>query len=157
MANGTSGTKGSSTSLKALGLKPVDEIDESLFDFYDTRYGKYAAELAHNANQFKMDEEQILKYTKGDNTAYAYIDPDSDTLFDLISTGGGTGTDLLVKLMQYQQGRGRGLNWLAEHQASQKYYDNYLGLKKYGKGKESRYYDIPASDMAEVIKKLKKK
>lgn len=157
MANGVSGTRGGAeNSISALGLKLENSVDESRFDFQDKRYGKYAAELAHKVNHMVLPGEQILSYTKGNNIAYAYIDAETDTLFDIFSTGGGTGTDLLVKLMQYQQGKGRGLNWIAERKSSQKYYDDYLGLKKYGEGEMDRYYNIPASEMAEVIKKIKK-
>lgn len=130
----------------------VDSIDESLFKSQSS----YAQKLAHNMNHMSAPGELKLKYTKGDNTAYAYIDPEDGTLFDIVSTGGGAGTDLLIKIMQNQQSRGHGMNWIAETKSAQKYYDNKLGLSKYGVGKEDRYYNIPAADMAEVIKKLKK-
>ena len=105
-----------------------------------------------------MDDEGslLVSYSKGNNTAYALIDTESDSLDGIVSTGGKAGTDLLGKVMEYQQKQGKGLMWYADNPESIKFYDR-MGLGEFGKGNsKSKLYEIKASNMNKAIKKVKK-
>jgi len=153
-----SSRSGGSNTLRSLGLKVEQEVDEDLFDFFDIRYGSYAHRLAQEANEVVDDDSMlVVSFTKGNNKAYAVIDTEADSLDGIMSTGGGTGTELLGKVMEYQQGQGKGLMWYAENPESVKYYDKVLGLKEFGKGSsKSKMYEISPDDMRKAIKKVKK-
>lgn len=156
MAKGSRGGKraGSSKSLEDLGLKRENNIDEGLFNFTDGRYGNYAQTLAQDINELADDSQTILSMTKGNNKAYAVIEPDTDTLEAIISTGGGTGTQMLSNILQYQQGQGKGLSWMVDNKASESYYDS-MGLGKFKTN--NNWYDIKPENMKEVIKLVNKK
>ena len=140
--------------LQGLGLKIEDSIDPDMFRNHDARYGGYAYELASDVAEY-MDEDSILvSYEQGGNKAYAVLTKGSESLDAIVSTGGGTGTKLLLKIMKYMQGQGRGMFWITDNDASRSYY-NSMGLGKFKMGKSM--YQIDASQIGDAIKMVNRR
>lgn len=148
---GRGSSSGMSSGLSKVGLQRESSVDVDRYDFYDTRFGRYAYELADEMDQFG-DDSLLVSFTSGRNKAYAAIDTDSDTLEGIVSDGGGAGTQLLKRVMQYQSSKGKGLSWMADNPKSDGYYKS-LGLGKYAtRSRGVALYHVPPSKMADAIK-----
>lgn len=143
--------------LHELGLKKETSVDVDLFDFVDSRSGRYNWNLANEMDEYGFDNMLVSLSEKG-NKAYAALDEDSDVLSGIVSTGGGTGTKLLLKMMEYQKSRGKGILWLADKKSANDYY-KHLGLSKYvtSRSSGSAMYEIKPDQMEEVINGIKGK
>lgn len=144
-------------SLESLGLQREDRVDLSLFNRgWDLVYGDYPKELSEEMD-WAASDTTLVSYTSGKNKAYAAIEEESDVLEGLVSTGGGTGTDLLSKVMQYQESKGKGISWLANNPESIKYY-THLGLDKFASGNsKSKVYEISKDQMKEAMELVNKR
>lgn len=145
--------------LQDLGVKSItaDDIDLDRLNFTDGRFGKYAYELGEEMQE-NSDDNLILELTtKGkyqDHIAYASIDEESASLEGIVSDGGGAGTELLGRVMEYQESKGEGLMWLADNPESVSYYE-HLGLGEYGKGdKNEKLYEISAEEISNALEKV---
>lgn len=134
----------------------VNEVSLDDFDFWDTRYGRYAYRLAEDMNDFT--DYPILKLESGKNVAYASFDQESNTLEGLVSTGGGVGTDLLIRILERQNKKNKELIWLTDNQESFNYYKR-LGLRQFSQSSNngSATFTIPANKINDVLQKLRTK
>lgn len=155
-AVGKKGT-GKPLSLNDLGLKRESGVDVDLFDFFDTKSGRYNWELANEMDEFGGDG-LLVSCSDGGNKAYASLDEEGDTLEGIVSTGGGMGTKLLKKVMEYQKSRGKGLMWMADKRSAVDYY-KHLGFSKYvtSKSPGSVLYEVKPEKMEEAINQIKGK
>ena len=143
----------SADKLSELGLTVTTDIDPEDFHFFDTKNYSYAYQLSQEMEEF-ADDDLMVMIDDGKNKAYAAIDEESNSLDGIVSTGGGQGTELLGKVMEYQESKGEGLIWLADNPRSVAYYD-HLGLAEYGTGdKNEKSYEISAEDMSKALEKV---
>ena len=138
------------------GLRRESSVDVERFNYFDTLSGRYGYELAQEMDEFGGDD-MLVSYSKGDNIAYASIDEESDVLDGIISTGGGTGTQLLMRVMEYQKGKGKGIMWMADHESAIDYYKK-IGMSKYisDRGKRKAVYEIDADQVDGAIETIKR-
>ena len=161
---GSSGLSGGGDSpISKYGLTEESNIPEDLFDYVDSRYGRYASQIAEEIGiSYDPEEDTLVSVTSGKNKAYALItdaDPDEDTdvLDAIVSTGGRAGTQALAGIMERSRDRGKSIMWRTDNAASDDYYDS-LGLGKYAKGQRgSRTYNIPNDQINTALTSVRKK
>ncbi len=141
---------------------PVDELYPNEWKNAKDDYAEYLASsfyASREGYEGPDHELYVLENDKGDR-AFIHIDEGTGHLDALGSTGGGMGTEALIRTMEVMAGKGKGLYWSTDNPDSSNYYD-HLGLSKYGKDngwiKGSKNYDIPKEELPKVIAKLRKK
>lgn len=155
--SGSSGMSGGAT-FDSLGLKVENGIDPDMFtNAGKDRYGGYAHELASDIAEYMDEDLTIVSYAQGGHKAYAVLSLKNDEgLEAIVSTGGGTGTKLLSKVMKYLHGQGKGMYWTTDNDASRSYYDS-MGLGKYRRAGSKSQYSIDRSQMSDAIKLVNKR
>ena len=140
-------------------LTEVKSINPELFKDSNTKNGNYAYELAKDTSPVRYDEEHEFILKNGDNIAFVDIWEDEKSLEieTMGSTGGGTGTEIFIEMMERADEKDLDFTWLADHKSAMDYY-SHLGLDKYIDKKYSdsshHRYNIPASELEKVIKEL---
>lgn len=143
------------TTFQNLGMQVESSIDPELFKGTRENYGDYAYELASDVAEYMDEDMTLVSYQQDEHKAYAVLSLRGDEgLEAIISTGGGTGTQLLSKVMRYMHSNGKGMYWRTDNDASRSYYDS-MGLGKFREGKS--LYKIEASEMKDAIKLVNKK
>lgn len=132
----------------------------------DYKNDEYASFLA-SAYTEGMNSGKLYEYIHdtGDQ-AFAAVDfnfPGNYVLIDSLgSTGGGAGTELLLRVMEHAVSSGKGLHWGADNPDSMSYY-THLGLDKYGhevisgRPEVGKQYYISDTELQKEYKRLRKK